>query len=60
MLGADEKAAELEYQVFCEVRSKVADEAVRVGKVARAVAELDVLAVARRNRRGEGVHASPP
>ncbi len=43
VLGADEKAAELEYQIFCEVRSKVADEAVRVGKVARAVAELDVL-----------------
>ena len=43
VLGADEKAAELEYQVFCEVRNKVADEAVRVGKVARAVAELDVL-----------------
>lgn len=44
VLGANEKAAELEYQLFCEVRSKVADEAVRVGKVARAVAELDVLA----------------
>ena len=44
VLGADEKAAELEYQVFCEVRGKVANEAVRVGKVARAVAELDVLA----------------
>lgn len=43
VLGADEKAAELEYQVFCEVRSKVADEARRVGKVARAVAEIDVL-----------------
>ncbi len=44
VLGADEKAAELEYQIFCEVRGKVADEAVRVGKVAKAVAELDVLA----------------
>lgn len=44
VLGADEKAAELEYELFCEVRSKVADEAVRVGKVARAVAELDALA----------------
>lgn len=44
VLGADEKAADLEYQIFCEVRSKVADEAQRVGKVARAVAELDVLA----------------
>jgi len=44
VLGADEKASDLEYQIFCEVRSKVADEARRVGKVARAVAELDVLA----------------
>ena len=44
VLGADEKAAELEYQIFCDVRGKVADEAVRVGKVAKAVAELDVLA----------------
>lgn len=44
VLGADEKAAELEYQIFCEVRSMVADEAVRVAKVARAIAEIDVLA----------------
>ncbi len=43
VLGADEKAADLEYQIFCEVRSKVADEAVKVAKVARAVAEVDVL-----------------
>lgn len=44
VLGADEKTAELEYQLFCEVRSIVADEAARVGKIARAIAELDVLA----------------
>jgi DNA mismatch repair protein MutS len=43
VLGADEKAAELEYSVFCEVRSRVADEAVKVAKVARAVAEIDCL-----------------
>jgi len=43
VLGADEKAADLEYRVFCEVRSKVADEAMRVHKTARAVAEIDVL-----------------
>ena len=43
ILHADEAAAELEYRVFCEVRSKVADEGRRVGKVARAVAEIDVL-----------------
>lgn len=43
VLGADEKAAELEYSIFCQVRSSVADEALKVVKVARAVAELDVL-----------------
>ncbi|MCE5199205.1 MAG: DNA mismatch repair protein MutS [Armatimonadota bacterium] len=44
VLGADEKAAELEYKIFCEVRNSVADEALKVVKVARAVAEVDVLA----------------
>lgn len=43
VLGADEKAADLEYQIFCEVRAKVADESLKVSKVARAVAEIDVL-----------------
>lgn len=44
VLGADEKAVELEYRLFTEVREKVADEARSVGRVARAVAEMDVLA----------------
>lgn len=44
VLGADDKAKELEYRIFCEVRGRIGDEAVRVGKAARAVAELDVLA----------------
>jgi DNA mismatch repair protein MutS len=43
VLGADEKAVDLEYKIFTEVREKVADEARSVGRVARAVAELDVL-----------------
>jgi len=43
VLGADDKAKDLEYTIFCEVRSRVADEARRVAKVARAVAEIDVL-----------------
>ncbi len=43
ILHADELAAELEYQLFCEVRSKVAEEARKVGKIARALAEIDVL-----------------
>ena len=44
VLGADDKAAELEYKLFCEIRSKVADQMLSVAKVARAVAEIDVLA----------------
>ena len=44
VLGADDKAADLEYRIFTEVRSKVADESLKVAKVARAVAEIDVLA----------------
>lgn len=43
ILHADESASGLEYRIFCEVRSRVADEARRVGKVARAIAEVDVL-----------------
>jgi len=44
VLGADEKSVDIEYRLFMEVREKVADEARSVGRVARAVAELDVLA----------------
>jgi DNA mismatch repair protein MutS len=44
ILGADDKAAELEYELFREIRSKVADESLRVVAVARALSELDVLA----------------
>lgn len=43
VLHAEDKALELEYQLFCELRSKVAEEATRVSKNARAIAELDVL-----------------
>lgn len=44
VLGADDKAAQMEYDLFCQVRSAVAEEGPKVGKVARAVAEIDVLA----------------
>jgi DNA mismatch repair protein MutS len=44
VLGADEKSVDLEYRLFTETREKVADKARDVGRVARAVAELDVLA----------------
>ena len=44
VLGAQEKAVDLEYSLFCEVREQVARESERVARVAKAVAELDVLA----------------
>ncbi len=43
VLGADEKAVELEYELFLGVRERVAESASDVLAVARAVAELDVL-----------------
>jgi DNA mismatch repair protein MutS len=43
VLGADEKAVELEYELFQGVREKVAEAAAEILAVARAVAELDVL-----------------
>ena len=54
VLGADEKAVELEYDLFCEVRDQVAREAPRILTTAAALAELDVLTcfadLAARNR----------
>lgn len=44
VLGADDKAADMEYRIFCEVRSQVAEESLKVAKVAKAVAEVDVIA----------------
>jgi DNA mismatch repair protein MutS len=43
VLGADEKAVELEYELFMGVRERVAEASADVLTVARAVAELDVL-----------------
>jgi DNA mismatch repair protein MutS len=43
-LGADEKAMELEYELFVGVRERVAEAATDILAVARAVSELDVLA----------------
>ncbi len=43
VLGADEKAVELEYELFLGVRERVAEAAADVLAVARAVSELDVL-----------------
>ncbi len=44
ILGAEERVAELEYALFCEVRDQVAAHAGAISQSARAVAELDVLA----------------
>jgi len=43
VLGASERAKELEYEVFQEVRSEVSDYTDRLQKTAQALAELDVL-----------------
>lgn len=44
VLGADDKASQMEYDLFCQVRTAIGNEAAKLGKVARAVAEIDVLA----------------
>lgn len=41
ILGAEDKLSALEYELYCEVRSKIAKEVVRVQRTARAVAQLD-------------------
>ncbi len=43
ILGAESRADELEYELFCEVRSSVADESERLQALADALAELDAL-----------------
>lgn len=43
VLGADERAQELEYKLFCEVRATVAEQSERVLATARALAQVDVL-----------------
>lgn len=42
ILGAEDKLVTLEYDLFCEVRSKIAAEVVRIQRTAKAVAGLDV------------------
>jgi DNA mismatch repair protein MutS len=43
VLGSEEKACELEYEIFQALRSKVASAAARLLQTARAIAEVDVL-----------------
>jgi len=42
ILGAEDKLFSLEYDLFCEVRDKIAAEVKRIQKTAKAVAKLDV------------------
>lgn len=44
ILGAEDKLIVLEYELFREVRQKVADEVVRIQKTVKAVAQIDVFA----------------
>ncbi len=54
ILGAEERLTGLEYELFCEIRSRIADNMQRILKTAKAVAKLDVFAslaaVAQQNR----------
>ncbi len=53
ILGAEDKLYALEYELYCEVRERVAQEIIRIQKTAKAIAQIDVLAslayVAERN-----------
>ncbi|MDO5411347.1 MAG: DNA mismatch repair protein MutS [Lachnospiraceae bacterium] len=43
ILGAEDKLCGLEYDLFCEIRDKIASDVARIQKTAKAVAQLDVL-----------------
>jgi len=43
ILGAEEKRAHLEYDLFCRVREQVAQNNRRIGKAAKLIAQVDVL-----------------
>ncbi len=53
ILGAEDKLYALEYELFCDIRGKIADEVVRVQATAQKIAAIDVFAslalVAERN-----------
>ncbi len=44
ILGAEDKLYALEYELYCEVRERIAAEVIRIQKTAKAVAQIDVLA----------------
>lgn len=41
ILGAEDRLYALEYELYCDIRSRVADEVVRIQKTAGAVAQID-------------------
>lgn len=43
ILGAEDRLVALEYEYFCEIRKKIAEEVIRIQQTAKAVATLDVL-----------------
>ena len=53
ILGAEDKLYALEYELYCEVRERIAAEVIRIQKTAKAIAQIDVFAslayVAERN-----------
>jgi DNA mismatch repair protein MutS len=53
ILGAEDKLFALEYELYCEVRERIAAEMLRIQQTAKAIAQIDVLAslalVAERN-----------
>ncbi len=44
ILGAEDRLAALEYELFCQIRDRIAGEVERIQTTAKAVAELDVFA----------------
>lgn len=43
ILGAKEKLVDVEYNIFCDIRKKVADQVIRIQKTANVISVLDVL-----------------
>ena len=44
ILGAEDKLAALDYDLYCEVRDSIGEQVVRIQETAKAIAHLDVLA----------------
>lgn len=42
VLGAEEKSQQLEYEIFCDIREKIAEELERLQKVSNLISDIDV------------------